>query len=78
MFNVLEGVIAPSAHRVRTVATISGQTPSAPSQDAPTQTAHRILEKISGKHNTCLATFFFVANESQRLLGGFCSFLEAC
>ena len=45
-----------------------------PSQDAPAQTAHRTLEKLSCKHKACLARFCcMVTNSSQRLLGTFCS-----
>ena len=65
-------------HCVRTVAIISGQTPVNHPPDVPTQTAHRTPENLTCKHTTRLPrVFFMVANNSQRLLGSFCSFLEA-
>ena len=68
----------PHVHRVRTAATISGQTPGAPSHDAPTQTAHTTPENLSCKHSPCLPrTLFVAANASHGLLGGFGSVLEA-
>ena len=75
----LEGVVAPRAHHVRTVATASGQTPVHHTKMQPPKQAIEALEKLSAcKHKTCLARLLYmVANESQRLLGSFCSFLEA-
>ena len=67
-----EGVVAPRPHH-------QWSNTGEPPQDAPTQTAHRTLEKPSCKHKTCLpgCCCFMVANIILRLLGSFCSFLEA-
>ena len=44
----------------------------APSQGAPPQTAHRTLEMLGCKHNTCLPGFVvLVVNTSRRHLGNF-------
>ena len=69
-------------HRVakglRYNAPLRATTTAAPSQDAPTQMAHRTLEKLGCMHKTCLSGFCLtVANKAQRRLGGFCSFVEA-
>ena len=65
---------APRPHRGNDLWSNTGE----PSQDAPTQTAHRNLENLNSKHKTCLPSFcLLVANKSQRLQGSFCPFREA-
>ena len=54
---IQERVVALRPHRVRTVATMSGQTPV--HQDALTQTAHRTLG-LCCKHEARLRRFFFM------------------
>ena len=73
-----EGVVAPRAHRVRTVATISSHTRvhhpkmHPPKQPIPyPRTAELQAQDLSSW------VLFMVANTSQRLLSSFCSFLEA-
>ena len=73
-----EGVAAPRPHRVRTVATISGQTPvndlkMQPPQNSPWNPRKAKLQA----HHPSSRVSFMADNESQRLLGGFWSFLEA-
>ena len=66
---------APRSHRGNYQSSNTG----APSQDVPTQTAHRTPENLQRKHNTCLPrVVFMIASKSHRLLGSFCSALEAC
>ena len=73
----LESVGARCAHRVRTVAPISSQTPVHHSKMHPPQTAHRTPERLRCKHKTCLRSFDLVTNQSPRPVGSVCSFLEA-
>ena len=71
------GVVAQCAHRVRTVATISGQTPvNHPKMHQPKQPEpQKIL--IARTRPVFLRFVLMVANKSQRLLGSSCSFLGA-
>ena len=71
MRECLEGVVAPHAHRGRTLAATVWSPTGAPSQDAPPQTAHRTPENPRCRHKTCLlGCFFMVANPSQRPVDG--------
>ena len=56
----LEGVVAPRAHRVRTVAIIGGQTPVHHPEMHPPKQPHGTLEKINCKHTTGLPRIFFL------------------
>ena len=74
----LVGVVALQAQRVRTVVTISGQTPvNHPKMYPPKQSIEPQKTFDASTPAVFLGVFLMIANKLQRLLGSFCSFLEA-
>ena len=70
----IEGVVAPPAHASapQQLLVVKHRPPKQPIEP------QKSSAKLSCEHSTGLPGFFFmVANKSQRLLGSFCSFLEA-
>ena len=59
------GVAAPRPHH----GTYQRSNTGAPSQDAPTQTAHKPPENLNSEHNTCLPTVFFRCQQIQKASG---------